>query len=529
MLKLLIADDESMTREGIIDRISWSELGISSIMQAEDGLNGLEICTSFEPDIVLTDVRMPRMNGIEMSTRLRAIYPDCKIVFMSGYSDKEYLKSAIQLKAISYVEKPINIGELKETLRQAVSQCRDDYKRKQNDRVLLQKIQSSIPLVKSELALELISKSPDKKIIDDRLGVASLDIDTNAFFVTILVRILSIKPSFSGGINSIKSELFRTLEHICTKTGVMWIAALKDDRDFVLHLYGENHFLSPGKQSYLCKCIYESLKPAGSFFIAVGKKERGIENVHNSYKSSLMALRYGFYRGYDSIIPHTEEVLTVFTFDEKHLRDFVELIVAERETQSIFYIKNLVSDIRRFENTEPRDVKDFFYKLLLELGKMAKHRELELFEAYGRENLLWEFLKSCSILEEIESFVLRKIEDLFKQLSTLRDNGSTINRILKFIKSNYGDPELSVDKLGRSINLAPTYMCALFKEKTGKTLNNYITEYRLEKAKEHLRDNTLRVSSIASLVGYRDGNYFSKLFRKATGFTPSEYRERSSL
>ena len=104
MIKLLIADDESFTRQGIVETMPWKDLNIYDIREAFDGENAFEILKDFEPDIILTDVRMPRLNGIELSFKARELYPNCSIIFMSGYSDKEYLKSAIHLKAISYVE-----------------------------------------------------------------------------------------------------------------------------------------------------------------------------------------------------------------------------------------------------------------------------------------------------------------------------------------------------------------------------------------------------------------------------------------
>lgn len=119
-MKLLLVDDEAHVREGICARISWEKLGITELKTAKNGCVGLELSREFKPDIVLTDVRMPRMDGIEMAFAIREELPDCCIIFMSGYSDKEYLKSAITLKAISYVEKPMDLDELFDAIAKAV-------------------------------------------------------------------------------------------------------------------------------------------------------------------------------------------------------------------------------------------------------------------------------------------------------------------------------------------------------------------------------------------------------------------------
>lgn len=120
LIRLLVVDDESATRNGIIRHLDWRQLGVGLVEEARDGLEGLEIARLLHPDIVISDIRMPGMNGVEFTTHIRDLYPECKIIFLSGYSDKEYLKAAIQLGAINYIEKPINIDELQETVKRAV-------------------------------------------------------------------------------------------------------------------------------------------------------------------------------------------------------------------------------------------------------------------------------------------------------------------------------------------------------------------------------------------------------------------------
>ena len=119
-MKLLIVDDEKLTRDGLMSNIDWKSLGIDAIAQADDGLHGYEAALAFQPDIILSDVRMPRMSGIEMAEKLQLVNPALSIIFMSGYSDKEYLKAAIKLKAVSYVEKPIDLEEVEQALRDVI-------------------------------------------------------------------------------------------------------------------------------------------------------------------------------------------------------------------------------------------------------------------------------------------------------------------------------------------------------------------------------------------------------------------------
>ena len=118
-MKLLIVDDEELTRTGVITSLDWASLGIDEVLQADDGVHGLETARLCKPEIILCDVRMPRMDGISMLERLEKILPDTVPIFMSGYSDKEYLKAAIKLKAVNYIEKPFSISEIETAIREA--------------------------------------------------------------------------------------------------------------------------------------------------------------------------------------------------------------------------------------------------------------------------------------------------------------------------------------------------------------------------------------------------------------------------
>ena len=122
-MKLLIVDDEELTRTGVISSIDWQSIGIQEVLQADDGINGIEMARVHRPDIVLCDVRMPRLDGIAMLEQLEEILPDIVPVFMSGYSDKEYLKAAIKLKAVNYIEKPLNPVEIRDAIMEARDLC----------------------------------------------------------------------------------------------------------------------------------------------------------------------------------------------------------------------------------------------------------------------------------------------------------------------------------------------------------------------------------------------------------------------
>lgn len=166
--------------------------------------------------------------------------------------------------------------------------------------------------------------------------------------------------------------------------------------------------------------------------------------------------------------------------------------------------------------------------MLIEVYRSSKLRGIDIFQDLDNETAIREMILKLDTLSEIEALLVEKINMFFQYSDALNDS-STINKIYKYIHTYYSDDSLSINKISEYTHFAPTYACSLFKDKTGKTINQYITEYRIEKSKILLRDMKLNVSDIGSMIGYSNTGYFTKLFKKITGVTPSEFRERSVL
>jgi len=175
MIRLLIVDDEDETREGLRDFIPWRDLGVDTVYVASDGREALSLAVDIKPDIVITDIRMYGMDGITFALELRNLMPTCKIIFISGYSDKENLKSAIQLKAVSFIEKPINIDEIKQAVCDAVNMHIEEERikaLKENSDMIMR--QTSY-LIKQEIALDLIDSHVNPESVLKKLSITNID------------------------------------------------------------------------------------------------------------------------------------------------------------------------------------------------------------------------------------------------------------------------------------------------------------------------------------------------------------------
>lgn len=528
-MRLLLVDDEDTTREGILERLPWKEMGVEHVDQADDGINGLTSAALHAPDIILTDVRMPRMDGVEMSFRLREQLPDCKIIFMSGYSDKEYLKSAIRLKAVNYIEKPINLTELKSAVEAAVSLCSEEKARRENEQELTQKLHAGISLIRSELSLLLTNPAVQRTQLEEKLKLASLSLPMDGLYWTVLVKFVwGDNPSLHD-IHSMRESIPVLLDTVCHESGLQAISGMKDEGVLVVHLYAavsDRHMLTQEKVRSFCGKLCDALPGPARFFICIGKKVQGMMNVPHSYNGAVLVLQRCFFRSYGSIVEYDDCNAPPYEFNPRLVAAFGELLSAGNMEQSVFLVKRLTSDIRRYENTLVAQIRNFYFRLLLELEKHARQLDIRLMPGFTGENELWEQLLKLNTLSEIESFTASRLDVFFRLQKSRLESCDPIIKITRYIQDRYADETISISSISEHTYLSPTYLCALFKEKTGKTLNQYITEYRMEKARELLCQREYKVSDIAVMVGLGDGNYFAKIFRKTTGMTPTEYRER---
>lgn len=531
-MNLLIVDDEEITREGIIEKLPWSKLGISQIQQADDGINALGIVERFNPDIVLADVRMPRMDGIQMATELKKLYPNCTIIFMSGYSDKDYLKSAIHLRAVDYIDKPIKIQELKSAVENAVVQTKRFQVLDQSERAAETYKKVGIQMLRSELALSLIDKNIDTRQAVERAKAADINLPIDGLFVTVIIKLVLCENNTSDQLSSIKASVFCLIENAYLNHRVSGLSAYKNDEYLILHLFAssfQKHIFTEDKLRNFLRDITLTLEGLCKFVISVGRIVQDLNNINDSYKTARSGIERAFFSGYNNILFSERISNRKHGLENKHIKNFIELVDAERVEESIFFIKSFISNLSSYENTPVNDIKNFFYSLLLELCKLAHQKNFDLFDGNTGENYIWEMFLKFYTLSEIEEFIIEKLNTYFVTSKRKSKNSNLIDKIYQYVQRYYSDPDLSIDKIGEYTHFASTYICSVFKERTGKTLNQYITEYRIEKSKEFLKDQDIKVSDIALRVGCRDSGYFTKLFRKATGITPSEYRENLLL
>ncbi len=511
-MKLLIVDDEELTREGLMEAIDWGSISITEVKTANDGINGLELAKTFQPEIILSDVRMPRMTGIDMALKIRSFLPNTSIIFMSGYSDKEYLKAAIKLKAVSYVDKPINTSEIIVSVSEAI----DEYNSKTiNDNTIIQN--KNEILYQSALNLCYHNDTIETNALVSKLNDFGITLKGNYYVSTILYKASRVTGYDLNKVHDISKKI-----NNLSVSQILGNIFTPKEAYIVFHI-----FTSSKPENNLLEAIVMTISQIAdvSYNIAVGKPVSSIELSYNSYNYAVILMHSSFFFGSNSVL-YYEPTDSTNNFLPSDLPDkFLETLINkdfDSAKKLSAYIFNLFKNNRIFLVNQ---AKDLYYQLFLSFD--SAYKTLQINNENNNSTTVLDYITNCEYLDELNTLICNKLDELSSLLTVNQEENSTIYMIKDYISKNYHDYNLSIKSISDYVNLSSSYICTVFKSETGQTLNQYITDYRIQRAKKLLLDPRNKITDISSQVGYNNGNYFGKSFKKEVGLSPSEFREQN--
>lgn len=494
-------------------------MGIEVIGTAKNGKEALELTKNLCPDIIITDVKMPIMDGLEFSKKIKQLFPNIKIVFLSGYDDFKFIKTAIDIDAVGYLLKPIDIKELQLLMIKVKKRCEDQSL-----------ISHSILEIKKKHIKDLIFEKDNSK--KESLALKTLNIYSNSIspnkneFIIFIVSVDNYKLFENHHLNS---DVYSFIEDIVTNYTDIGIVCNFKEWQYCVVLPSVVDETINLNELYITisKGVLDNFNTTIS--ICTSHIKDKIINLDKLYESIQNCLDYTFYLGKSKIIYYQD--ITTYSVNTDIIIPSIynKLLpyIAENDICNIFLILDGFFEFVLKEKVAKRTVTlalfDLFNKLFENLSISFDLLNLNI----SNKTDLWSLFFSINYLEDLRKLTIDIIKNLIQRLveEHTNINHKSIIKIISIIHMSY-DKLITVEDLAKGLYISPNYLRTLFKEKTGETILQYLTKVRIKKATELLKDNSLKIQDISLKVGYENVSYFCSIFHKYKGLTPNEYRRK---
>lgn len=534
MLKVLIADDE----KDIVDLIAYliRELDVEIVGKVTDGISACQQILEKEPDVVISDIRMPGMTGLELIEKIKQTKEKTEFIVISGYRDFEYAKTALQFGVQDYLLKPIKQEELARLLNRLNQKKHLDAKKQQEDEDLQQRFVEQTSRIRREYLKKLLY---GQRIDENTLALAGENAPVRPT-EGCLYQVLAIKLDFLEQEEVDFAAYASLLENMCEK----YTTKLKSDSFDAEYFYEKSqgfvafnyslkvHQSVEGKKKYLQQLLKEDNEKYKVFNVTLGLglpvKER--EKFPLSFQTAQAAIRSRILLGNKKIIEAAE-----LTEHQLYGQAVIPVAVRQRIRKALFELNmeqviscldDLVRPYFHGESKEPWTIYQLAQLWMELIEEVVLENDLLDSQSLPKKES-WLFrINSCISLSGCRSYLSEyalKVMELCNDVQKSYE-ARPIREVKEYIEKNYAQ-KLSLEEIGKVVCLNPVYLSTLFKNQTGMTITNYMIKVRMEEAKRLLRETHMSVSSIAVKVGYTDTKFFSKTFMKQVGIKPVEYRK----
>ncbi|SFM24468.1 two-component system, response regulator YesN [Gracilibacillus orientalis] len=488
MTKVFLVDDEAVIRRGIAQKIDWEDEGLIYCGDASDGEMALPLIEKHQPDIVITDIKMPFMDGLTLSRILKEKMPHVKIVILSGHDEFEYARQAIRIQVEEYCLKPVSSQDLISILRKVKSKMKTTMK-----------VFTSIE-TKAELYEQLCKGSLSTEEITHQ--AKNLQVDLMASYYTVLV-IEKKEETIKQKLTSYQPLLF--------VKGTKWILILKHDFEHMLL-----------KQIKEIKQILTSHDQPLLF--GLGSIETRTEHITIAYENAVESYSYS-------------RAIQSYTFLQDHQDVHRELMQCFDRRKLIHFLKfGQLNQLDTFIQTyasfiyKKRDLSNvFLYYFLLDFTITIRHHldESEQYDNRGKEMIepLENTLHQVRTKEDMIYFMKKMLHPLLVHHDNHSSKyGMVIQQVKQIVATRFHDSSLSLQEFAKEINISASYLSNIFSKEMNQTITEYLTKIRMDHAKELLQTTNNKTYEIAYKVGFNDSHYFCHIFKKVTGMTTKEYK-----
>lgn len=532
-LNLIIVDDEEEIRTGLHYKLDWERLGYQIVGEAANGLEALELLENTEVHVMITDIRMPVMDGMALLNEQKQRFPQVRTIVLSGYDDFAYAKTALQCGARDYLLKPVGRKELSQLLAllyQEIKQERDTQSEREQ---LTWNYKKHSEMLQEHFVLELIAGQYTgdhdlKQRISEQELTFMFSEQTALRFICVQMKLT--KERLAEGQGQI--ELLQSAFYMMCKE-----LALKEED----HILAFRNWSDPGKMHFAVNYSEEDPQEQANLrlflrslddnlrrylrlatVIAVGRQVRGLDHIKEAYISSLLV-----WSGEDD--SRSEVVWVDETTEQDEIGFGSELrqkLMIMLESSDVSGVQSMLDGLLQSRLYSIRSLSSFVGKVYFTYDETAQRNGVSFPIMREQFPNIPELLQEFQSLKQIVEHLVDMAERLTVLLTAAKSASGerTVEAIRQYIDQNYA-ADIGLSILAERFYINPSYLSELFKRHVGQTFSDYVLNVRITKAKQHLHDPSLRLADIAELVGFSSASYLSNVFKKVYGQSPNDYRQ----
>ncbi|TCL60939.1 AraC family two component transcriptional regulator [Kineothrix alysoides] len=544
MYRLMVVEDENMIRKGIVNSILWKSLGFVVVAESSNGKAALEQLEKVQVDVLLTDIKMPVMGGMELARIARQRYPDIEIIILSGFAEFEYARQAINFRTFDYLVKPVNKQKLLDTFTSLKENM--DRKREIKEEIYHSNIylNAGYETLRNEFLQSMLDG--DISLFNDfEEKTASLELDfTGHYFAAATIKfdrksIFEELESNWGTDKRLLTFAYRNIinEELCDIDDVYYIVEDCDRINFVFCFPSkekQDELMVPCLESIsdsIHNCLFKHV--AVPYTIGIGLSYPSIHHIAKSFSQAKKSIQNNFYLGEYRVQVYQDNN------ESKYEQNFIRFYPEEMEHAAIAISNGNYEDTRKYlvsmfrtlseQNLLPEIVKNYCVALKLMVQSKIMNSNGAMEEIIGDE--FNEFVKEALTVKELSAYIINIMVTLAKAIDEtiapmeIKEQQILIDRAKAYISTCLSE-KITLKMISEHVYLSETYFSFLFKKVTGITYIDYIQKLRMQEAKRLLVNTNHKVYKIAEMIGYSDYKYFSVQFKKYVALTPKEYRNQ---
>ncbi len=520
--KVVFVEDEIVTREGIRDHVDWNGNGFELCGEATDGEMALQLLQTNSPDVLITDIRMPFMDGLQLCKIVRERMPWVKIVILSGHDEFEYAQQAIKLGVTEYLLKPVTVADLHNALQKIAGQLEQEKSQQENLRALQDQIAENQAALKERFLLKLVvgAVSPSEAV--EKSQALGLDLIAKCYLAVILKAELGDRTEqfdydeYQHVLELISKSVENNPDAFLLKKG--W-------EELVLLVKGNSpETILEEKDLLIDRIRREAAQTRYRFIIGVGTPKNRIAHIYQSFIEALIDIQSEF---------------NAYNSGPKIAVDKAELLMVDKSAIENFLRCGVKEDFNEFFDTFIRPlgetalksylIKNYiFVDVVLATAKFVNELGGDIDQAVSVFNSIETILMNIKTIDQLREQVYKIMASAlaFRDQQIGNQYAMMVQQAKEYIEQHYKNPDLYLNEVAAHVNLSPSHFSVVFSKEACQTFKDYLTEVRIKKAKELLRNTAMKSAEISYSIGYSDPHYFSYVFRKKTGLSPSEFRAR---